>query len=70
MAGEQEAAVEEKARRSLGDRANANLRSANRSLRELTDPNERAKLLLAEANVLALLELADAIRGSSANGAS
>jgi hypothetical protein len=55
----------DKARRSHGERAMANLRSAKKGQREVSDPVERARFLLAEANVLALLELADAIGGGS-----
>jgi hypothetical protein len=46
-------------------RANNNLRSARRGL-EAADwqPDERSRHLVAEANVLALLDLADAIRGA------
>jgi hypothetical protein len=49
--------------KSFGRRANSNLRSARRSL-EASDwqTDERARHLVAEANVLALLDLADAIR--------
>jgi len=55
----------DKARRSHAERALANLRSAKKGQREVSDPVERAQFLLAEANVLALLELANAISGSS-----
>jgi hypothetical protein len=53
--------------KSFGRRANSNLRSARRSL-EAADwqADERARHLIAEANVLALLDLADAIRASKA----
>jgi hypothetical protein len=54
-----------KARRSHAERAMANIRSAKKGQREVSDPVERARFLLAEANVLALLELADAIGGNS-----
>jgi hypothetical protein len=53
----------DKARRSHAERAMANVRSAKKGQREVSDPVERARFLLAEANVLALLELADAIGG-------
>jgi hypothetical protein len=55
----------DKTRRSHAERAMANLRSAKKGQREVSDPVERAQFLLAEANVLALLELANAISGSS-----
>jgi hypothetical protein len=60
----------DKARRSHGERAIANIRAAKKGQREVSDPVERARFLLAEANVLALLDLADAIGGGSgaANG--
>jgi hypothetical protein len=51
----------EKGKRSHGDRAMASLRAAKRGQREVSDPAERAQFLLAEANVLALLDLADAL---------
>jgi hypothetical protein len=54
----------DKTRRSHAERAMANLRSAKKGQREVSDPVERAQFLLAEANVLALLELANAISGS------
>lgn len=53
----------EKGKRTHGDRAMTNLRGAKRGQREVSDPAERAKFLLAEANVLALLDVADALRG-------
>jgi hypothetical protein len=55
----------DKSRRSHGERAVANIRAAKKGQREVSDPVERARFLLAEANVLALLELADALGGSS-----
>jgi hypothetical protein len=55
----------DKARRSHGERAMANIRAAKKGQREISDPVERARFLLAEANVLALLDLADAIGGGS-----
>jgi hypothetical protein len=59
----------EKPTRSPGDRAMATLRSAKRAQGDVSDPAERSRILLAEANVLALLDLADALRGSNGNGA-
>jgi hypothetical protein len=56
------------ASRSLHDRAMASMRSASRTMREVSEPEARAKYMLAEANVLALLDLADAIRDASENG--
>jgi hypothetical protein len=53
----------EKGKRSHGDRAMASLRAAKRGQREVSDPTERAQFLLAEANVLALLDVADALAG-------
>jgi hypothetical protein len=50
-----------KVRRSHAERALAGIRAAKREQREVTNPSERVRLLLAEANVLALLELADAL---------
>jgi hypothetical protein len=58
----------EKARRALNERAMASLRHAGRAMREVTEPEARVKFMLAEANVLALLDLADAVRNSSLNG--
>jgi hypothetical protein len=52
-----------RARKSHRDRAVGNLKGAKRLQREVSEDGERAQLLLAEANVLALLDLADAIRG-------
>lgn len=50
--------------KTFGRRANSNLRSARRSLEAVDwQADERARHLVAEANVLALLDLADAIRG-------
>jgi hypothetical protein len=51
----------EKPKRTHGDRAMASLRAAKRGQREVSDPAERAQLLLAEANVLALLDVAEAL---------
>lgn len=59
----------DKTRRSPAERAMSNIRSAKKGQREVSDPVERARFLLAEANVLALLELADAIGGGSEGGA-
>jgi hypothetical protein len=39
----------------------ASLRSAKRLQNDVSDPVERSRILLAEANVLALLDLADAL---------
>lgn len=57
----------EKARKSHGERALGSLRAAKRGQREVSEPTERAQFLLAEANVLALLDVADALRGPSAS---
>jgi hypothetical protein len=56
----------EKPRRTHADRAMASLRAAKRGQREVSDPAERARFLLAEANVLALLDVAEALGGPSA----
>ena len=56
----------EKERKSHGERALGSLRAAKRGQREVSEPAERAQFLLAEANVLALLDVADALRGPSA----
>ena len=51
--------------KSFSRRASSNLRLARRRLEEVDwQPDERARHLVAEANVLALLDLADAIRAS------
>jgi hypothetical protein len=51
--------------KTFGRRASTNLREARRSLDEAdSQPDARARHLVAEANVFALLELADAIRAS------
>jgi hypothetical protein len=55
----------EKRQRTHADRAMASLRAAKRGQREVSEPTERARFLLAEANVLALLDVADALVGSS-----
>lgn len=73
MAGEKsETTLEDKSKRAAekphrthADRAMASLRAAKRGQREVFDPTERARLLLAEANVLALLDVAEALAGSS-----
>jgi hypothetical protein len=57
----------DKPRRSHGERAMANIRAAKRGQREISEPAERARFLLAEANVLALLDVADALAGGSGN---
>jgi hypothetical protein len=51
----------EKPQRSHADRAMAGIRAAKRGQREVTDPGERAQILLAEAHVLALLDVAEAL---------
>jgi hypothetical protein len=56
----------EKPRRTHADRAMASLRAAKRGQREVSEPAERARFLLAEANVLALLDVAEALGGQSA----
>jgi hypothetical protein len=54
-----------KAPKTFGRRANSNLRNARRSLEAVEwQHDERAAHLVAEANVLALLDLADAIRSA------
>jgi hypothetical protein len=63
--GQAGAKGEGRPRKSLSDRATSTLRAARRSEQEVSDPEERATFLLAEANVFALLELADALRGWS-----
>jgi hypothetical protein len=57
----------EKRRRTHADRAMASLRAAKRGQREVSEPGERARFLLAEANVLALLDVAEALGGPSAS---
>jgi hypothetical protein len=59
----------EKQRRTHGERAMASLRAAKRGQREVTEPADKAQFLLAEANVLALLDVADALGAQSPNGA-
>ena len=54
--------------RSHAERAMANIRAAKRGQREVSDPVGRAQLLLAEANALALLDLADAVSTRSEGG--
>lgn len=56
--------AEAKPRRGHGEKALASIRAAKRGQREVSDPADRARFLLAEANVLALLEVADALVGS------
>jgi hypothetical protein len=51
----------EKPRRTHADRAMASLRAAKRGQREVSDPAARAHFMLAEANVLALLDVAEAL---------
>ena len=55
----------DKPRRSHADKAMASIRAAKRGQREVSEPTERARFLLAEANVLALLDVADALGGTS-----
>ena len=55
----------EKPRRTHADRALASIRAARRGQREVSEPVERARILLAEAHVLALLDVAEALGGSS-----
>jgi hypothetical protein len=52
-------------RKTHGERALAKVRAAKRGQREVSDPDERARLSLAEAQVLALLDVAEALAGSS-----
>jgi hypothetical protein len=61
--GGEPAEADVKRPKTFSRRANQNLRQARRSI-EGGDwqPDERAKYLIAEANVLATLDLADAIR--------
>jgi hypothetical protein len=56
----------EKPKRTHADRAMASLRAAKRGQREVSDPAERARFMLAEANVLALLDVAEALGGTPA----
>jgi hypothetical protein len=58
-----------KGRKSHGERALASIRAANKDQQEVSDPAERARFLLAEANVLALLDVADALGGGSSSDA-
>lgn len=55
-----------KRERTNGERAQGNLKAAKRHLREVTDPQVKAQFMLAEANVLALLALAESFNGKSA----
>jgi hypothetical protein len=57
----------EKPRRTHADRAMASLRAAKRGQREVSDPTARAHFMLAEANVLALLDVAEALGGAPAS---
>lgn len=57
----------EKLRRSHAYRAMASIRDARKGQREVSEPAARAQFLLAEANVLALLDVADALAGGSGN---
>ena len=50
-----------KPRKSHAERALASIRSAKRGQREITDSTDRVRILLAEANILALLDVADAL---------
>ena len=59
--GDEESA--KRPRKSHRERAVASLRTAKRQQRELTEQGELTQFLLAEAEALALLNLADAIRG-------
>lgn len=65
VARKKEKRAAEKPHRSHGERAMANIRAAKRAQREVSEPTERARFLLAEANVLALLDVADALGGGS-----
>jgi hypothetical protein len=58
-------ATDERPRKTHGERAMASLRTAKKGQREVTEPAERVRFLLAEANVLALLDVADALGGGS-----
>jgi len=50
-----------KPRKSHADRALSSIRVAKRGQREITDPSDRVRILLAEANILVLLDVADAL---------
>lgn len=50
-----------KPRKSHAERALSSIRVAKRGQREITDPSDRVRILLAEANILALLDVADAL---------
>ena len=50
-----------KPRKSHAERALSSIRVAKREQREITDPADRVRILLAEANILALLDVADAL---------
>ena len=55
-----------KAARTHAERAMGHIRAAKRGQREVSDPVGRAQLLLAEANALALLDVAQALGERSA----
>ena len=50
-----------KLRKSHAERALSSIRVAKRGQREIPDPSDRVRILLAEANILALLDVADAL---------
>jgi hypothetical protein len=57
-----------KSRKSHAERALSSIRVAKRGQREITDPADRVRILLAEANILALLDVADALSPLPAPG--
>jgi hypothetical protein len=57
-----------KSRKSHAERALSGIRVAKRGQREITDPADRVRILLAEANILALLDVADALSPLPAAG--
>jgi hypothetical protein len=60
-----ESSVSGQVPKTFARKANSNLRVARRSLEAVDwQPDERASHLIAEANVYALLDLADAIRNA------
>lgn len=60
-----ESSISDRSPKTFARKANRNLRIARRSLEAVDwQPDERANHLIAEANVYALLDLADAIRGA------
>ena len=63
MVSEADAEVK-RPRKTHGDRALSSLRTVRRK-RDESSEGERAQLLLGEAHVLALLDLAEAIRGQA-----